>query len=314
LDWIEITVHTSQEAAEAVSYQLQELGADGVAIEDPEVLHRAWDYRYGEIVELCPDDYPKEGVRIKAYLSELELKDVEAFVKQVEQALHRLREMGLDPAPGTVTTSKVSEEAWANEWKKYYQTVRISEKITIKPTWEEYEPASEEEKVVELDPGMAFGTGTHPTTVLSIRLLEKYLRPGQRVIDVGCGSGILSIVAGKLGASQVLALDLDPLAVEKTRENVALNGLTDTVSSKEGDLLKGVAQTAEVVVANILAEIIVKLVHDLSRVLMPSGVFIASGIIEEKAGMVQDALKGAGLKMMETIHQEGWVAIAAKKW
>jgi ribosomal protein L11 methyltransferase len=314
LNWIEICVHTSQEATEAVSYILQDLGGDGVSIEDPEVLHREWDNWYGEIIELSPDDYPQEGVRVKAYLSSLVCPDAGAFVAQVKQRLEDLRSAGFDVGPAAVTTQEVNESAWADEWKKYYKPIRVTDRIVIKPHWETHEPASADERVIELDPGMAFGTGTHPTTILSIRLLEKYLQPQQRVIDVGCGSGVLSIVAGKLGAGPVLALDLDPVAVEKAQENIAINGLSAQVTAKEGDLLKGVADTAEVVVANILAEIILKFVHDLPRVLVPGGVFIASGIIEEKRELVEEALTMMGLEVMETIHQDGWVAIAAKKW
>lgn len=310
---MEIVIHTNQEAVEAVSFLLQELGADGVAIEDPEVLHRAWENRYGEIIELSPDDYPKEGVRIKAYLSELEIEDPEALLQKVREGLEHLKHSGLNISPGTVTHRMVNENDWADEWKKYYKVSKISDRITIKPTWEEYDP-SPGEKVIELDPGMAFGTGTHPTTALCIHLLEQALTPGDRVIDVGCGSGVLSIVAGKLGAEHVLALDLDPLAVEKTRENVETNHLSGVIEAREGDLLKGVGQTADLVVANILAEIIVLLVHDLPRVLKPGGAFIASGIIEEKAKWVEASLLDAGLEVLETKHQDGWVAILAKKW
>ncbi|MBH8602934.1 50S ribosomal protein L11 methyltransferase [Thermoactinomyces sp. CICC 10522] len=313
MDWMEIVIHTNQEAVEAVSFLLQELGADGVAIEDPEVLHRAWENRYGEIIELSPDDYPEEGVRIKAYLSELEIEDPEALLQKVREGLEHLKHSGLNISPGTVTHRMVNENDWADEWKKYYKVSKISDRITIKPTWEEYDP-SPGEKVIELDPGMAFGTGTHPTTALCIHLLEQALTPGDRVIDVGCGSGVLSIVAGKLGAEYVLALDLDPLAVEKTRENVETNHLSGVIEAREGDLLKGVGQTADLVVANILAEIIVLLVHDLPRVLKPGGAFIASGIIEEKAKWVEASLLDAGLEVLETKHQDGWVAILAKKW
>jgi ribosomal protein L11 methyltransferase len=208
----------------------------------------------------------------------------------------------------------VSEESWANEWKKYYRTVRVSERLTVKPVWEEYRPSSPDEQVIELDPGMAFGTGTHPTTMLCLKMIEKYVRPGMDVVDVGCGSGVLSVAAAKLGAARVLALDLDPLAVEKSGENIRLNGLEDRIEARQGDLLKGVCRTSDLIVANILAEIILKLVYDLPRVLMPGGVFIASGIIAEKAEVVDRALRENGLVVLETVHQDGWVAIAAKKW
>lgn len=314
MKWIEVSVHTSQEAVEAVSYLLQELGADGVAIEDPEVLKRQWENKYGEIIALSEEDYPADGVVIKAYLSELELKDVDTFLAQVKNGVEQLKEAGLDPGPGTVQADTVDEEAWANEWKNYYKPIRISDQITIKPIWEEYTPQSKQEKIIQLDPGMAFGTGTHPTTVLSIRLLEKYLLPEMRVVDVGCGSGILSIVAAKLGAKKVLALDLDPVAVKNAKENVQQNHVQDVVHVQEGDLLKGVSSTAECIVANILAEIIISFTYELQRVLVPGGIFIASGIIAEKAGSVITALQEIGLEILETIHQDGWVAIAVKKW
>jgi ribosomal protein L11 methyltransferase len=299
---------------EAVCHQLQELGADGVSIEDSEVLSRVWEDRYGEILELKAEDYPAEGVIVKAYWSEHEQKNADELEAEVRARVKKLREFGLDPAPATVEARFVSEESWANEWKRYYKTVHATNRITVKPLWEEYEPRSEDERVIELDPGMAFGTGTHPTTLLSIRLLEKYLQPGARVIDVGCGSGILSIVAAKLEARNVLALDLDPLAVEKARENVALNGEETRIRVEGGDLLKGVSETADLVVANILAEIILRFTHDLPRVLVPGGIFIASGIIEEKAEQVKESLRRFGLEALETIHLDGWVAIAAKKW
>lgn len=309
-----MNVHTSHEAVEAVSHLLQELGADGVAIEDPEVLGRKWETSYGEIIELSKDDYPEQGVRIKAYLSELELKDQEALVERLRAGMQQLKEYGIDPEPAVVETKWVNEESWANEWKNYYKPVRVTERLTVKPTWEEYTPESDQEKIIELDPGMAFGTGTHPTTRLSMRLMEKYLAPGMRVIDVGCGSGILSIAAAKLGAKKVLAVDLDPLAVASTENNVKQNGVEKVVTAREGDLLKEVAETAECVVANILAEIILLFTHELPRVLTPGGIFIASGIIEEKADQVTSALEQFGLEVLESINEERWVAIAAKKW
>ncbi|MBA4493131.1 50S ribosomal protein L11 methyltransferase [Paenactinomyces guangxiensis] len=314
MNWVELSVHTSREAVEAVSNLLQELGADGVAIEDPEVLERQWETSYGEVIELSKADYPEQGVKIKAYLPEFELTDVDTLLKQVRSRVQQLNEFGIHPGPATVEAKTVNEESWASEWKNYYKPVRVSERLTVKPIWEEYVPESDWEKVIELDPGMAFGTGTHPTTVLSMRLLEKYLTPGMRVIDVGSGSGILSITAAKLGAESVLALDLDPLAVKNTEKNVKLNNMQGVVTAREGDLLRGVSDTAECVVANILAEIILLFVFELPRVLVPGGIFIASGIIEEKADQVIQSLQEFGLEVLETIHHEGWVAIAAKKW
>ncbi|MBA4600768.1 50S ribosomal protein L11 methyltransferase [Thermoactinomyces mirandus] len=314
MNWLEISVHTGREALEAVSQFLQDLGAGGVAIEDSEVLHRTFADHFGEIVELSPEDYPEEGVIVKAYLSDLKRLDGSGLIRQVEMKLKSLEQIGLDVRPARVEVRTVSESSWENEWKKYYKPVQVSGQITIKPVWENYEARGSGEKIIQMDPGMAFGTGTHPTTRLSIQLLEKYMPSQASVIDVGCGSGILSIVAGKLGAGKILALDKDPLAVEKAGENIRLNPLDSQIVVKEGDLLKGVSETADVVVANILAEIIAKMVYDLPRVLVPGGIFIGSGIVREKAEIVEKALVSCGLKVLEAKQQEGWVAIAAKKW
>ncbi|TCS94772.1 50S ribosomal protein L11 methyltransferase [Hazenella coriacea] len=314
MNWIEVSVHTSHEALEAISALLQELGADGVAIEDAEVLKRTWENKYGEIIALSKDDYPEEGVIVKAYLSELEISDVEALVKQIQAGFDQLKELGLNLGASLITTQQVDEESWAHEWKNYYKPVQITERLSVKPVWEEYSPNSATEQVIELDPGMAFGTGTHPTTVLSLKLLDQYLSPSSQVIDVGCGSGILSIAAAKLGAKEVLALDLDPVAVQNAKQNMKQNRVEAIVKVEEGDLLKGVSHTADLVVANILADIILRFTFELPRVLVPGGIFIASGIIEEKEQEIVDSLTKNGLEVLEIVHQEGWVAIAAKKW
>lgn len=312
MNWTEVSIHTSREAVEAVSNFLQELGAGGVAIEDPEVLLRDWSNPYGELIALKQEDYPKEGVRIKAYFPET--VKISPVVEQLKEHLKRLPEFGLDPGKATIETAVVDEENWANEWKKYYKPLQVTSRLTIKPVWEEYAPKSSDEIIVELEPGMAFGTGTHPTTMLSLKLLEKYLVPGQKVIDVGCGSGILSIAAGKMGAGKVLAFDLDPVAVHSAEYNVKLNRLEHLIYVREGDLLKSVSERADLVISNILAEIIVRLIPDLPRVLVPGGMFLASGIVEEKIEEILQSLKINGLSVLETIHQDGWVAICAKKW
>ncbi len=157
---------------------------------------------------------------------------------------------------GNMTVNEVNEEDWATAWKKYYHPVQISDTFTIVPTWEEYTPASPDEKIIELDPGMAFGTGTHPTTTMCIRALEKTVQPGDTVIDVGTGSGVLSIAAAKLGASSVQAYDLDPVAVESAEMNVRLNKTDDIVSVGQNSLLEGIEGPVDLIVANLLAEII----------------------------------------------------------
>lgn len=310
-NWLEISVHTSSEAVEAVTNKMLELGLNGVAIEDSEVLTRDWESPYGEIISLSEDDYPAEGAIVKGYLpgncnhSEL--------VQQIKKLVDNLKGYGLDPGPGRVMLRNVTEESWAHAWKKFYKPIRVTEKLTVKPRWEEYTPQTTGEIVIELDPGMAFGTGTHPTTLQCLRLLEKWLQPGMHIIDVGCGSGILSIAAAKMGAKTVLAIDLDEIAVKSAKENVLLSGHEHQIQVLQGDLLQFQEKPAHLIVANLLAEIILRLVEDLPSALQPGGIFIGAGIVANKADLVEKALSEVGLKIMERIHDEDWVAIVAKK-
>ncbi|HJV44606.1 MAG TPA: 50S ribosomal protein L11 methyltransferase [Bacillota bacterium] len=311
MKWSEISIHTSQEAVEAVSNILHEAGASGVVIEDPEMLMRDWDVTYGEVYQLSPDDYPSEGVIVKAYLP------VNSYlgetVEEIKQAVNNLVVYDIPIGPGEISLAEVHEEEWATAWKKYYKPVQISDNITITPTWEEYEPKNDHEIVIELDPGMAFGTGTHPTTVLCIRALEKYVKPGDQIIDVGCGSGVLSITAALLGAQSVLALDLDELAVKSTSLNSKLNKVSGKITSKQNNLLEGISQHADLIVSNILAEIIVRFVDEAYALLPDGGYFITSGIISQKETDVKEALKSVGFSIVETKSLEDWVSIIAMK-
>ncbi|SMO50491.1 50S ribosomal protein L11 methyltransferase [Melghirimyces algeriensis] len=307
---MEVRIHTSKEAEEAVSHLFLEAGAEGTAVMDSSVLTRVWDTPFGELIELSREDYPDEGIWISGYFPEEVFRD--ALVGKLEKQVKDLDRFGLDPGPAQVMVDRISQESWDQAWKAYYKPIRISTRLTVKPQWEAYQPSSEEEVVIELDPGMAFGTGSHPTTRLSLKLIEKHLRIGQRVMDIGCGSGILSIASAKLGASDVLALDLDELAVEKTKQNVRLNHLQDQIRVRQGDLLQGVNEKVDLVVSNILAEIIVKFVPDLPKVIKKGSMFIGSGIISAKKEEVVAAIQGAGLEIVETIHEQDWVAIAAR--
>jgi ribosomal protein L11 methyltransferase len=312
MKWSEISIHTTSEAMEAVTNLFYEMGANGVVIEDPEVLYREWDTPFGEIYQLSPDDFPTEGVFVKAYLP-VDSANLGDLLEELKEQLNQLSEYGLDVGKGTIAVNDVHEDEWAHAWKKYYKPVNVSERITIKPVWEEYEPKKTDEIIIEMDPGMAFGTGTHPTTVLCLRALEKYLQPGDRVYDVGTGTAILSIAAVKLGASHVLAMDLDEVAVRSAQANTELNHVNQHITVRQNDLLNGVEEQVEVVVANILAEIIVRFTDDVYRVLKPDGVFIASGIISAKEADVKDALAKSGLDVVETVTMDDWVAIVAKK-
>ena len=221
MKWSEISIHTTNEAIEPISHILHEAGASGVVIEDPFELTKEREDQFGEIYQLNPDDYPEEGVIVKAYLP------VNSFlgetVDAIKESINNLIIYNIDIGLNKVTISEVNEEEWATAWKKYYNPVKISEKFTIVPTWEEYTPVSSDELIIELDPGMAFGTGTHPTTVMCIQAIERTVKPGDRVIDVGTGSGVLSIAAAMLGAEDVRAFDLDEVAVTQARLNIKLN-------------------------------------------------------------------------------------------
>jgi ribosomal protein L11 methyltransferase len=312
MNWTEICIHTTAESVDAVSNILHEIGANGVVIEDPEVLHREWDTPFGEIYQLSPDDFPAEGVFVKAYLP-VDSSALGDTLETIRERLAELESFGLDVGKGTISVNDVHEDEWAHAWKKYYKPVAVSDRITIKPVWEAYAPKRDDEIVIEMDPGMAFGTGTHPTTILCLRALEKYLQPGDTVYDVGTGTAILSVAAVKLGASQVLAMDLDEVAVRSAQANVELNQVHEKVSVIQNDLLNGIAGPANVVVANILAEIILRFTDDVHRVLTPGGLFIASGIIRAREADVVAALDKSRLEVIETVSIDDWVAIVAKK-
>jgi len=309
--WSEISIHTTQEAVEAISNILHEAGAGGVVIEDPYELTKERKSSFGEIYQLNPDDYPEEGVIIKAYLP------VNSFlgetVNEIKQAINSLMLYNIDLGKNSITISEVNEEEWATAWKKYYNPVKISEKFTIVPTWETYERVSSDELIIELDPGMAFGTGTHPTTVMCIQSLEKCVEQGDLVIDVGTGSGILSIAAAMLGAKSVKALDLDPVAVDSAKLNVKLNKMQHVVSVSQNNLLDNIKEPVDVIVANILAEIILRFIDDAYHLLEKDGFFITSGIIQAKKQEVKDALLRVGFIIEETLVMEDWVAFIARK-
>lgn len=311
MKWSEISIHTTNEAIEPISNILHEAGASGVVIEDPFDLIKEREDQFGEIYQLNPDDYPEEGVIIKAYLP------VNSFlgetVEGIKEAINNLILYNIDIGLNKVTISEVNEEEWATAWKKYYHPVKISDKFTIVPTWEEYEPQTDEELIIELDPGMAFGTGTHPTTIMCIQALERFVKKGDVVIDVGTGSGVLSIAAALLKAKKVISLDLDDVAVTAARINIKLNKVQDVVTVSQNNLLDGVDQQADVIVANILAEVIVRFTDDAYERLKSGGFFITSGIIKQKRNEVEEALKSSGFTIEETLTMEDWVAIIAKK-
>ncbi|WDM24440.1 50S ribosomal protein L11 methyltransferase [Paenibacillus polymyxa] len=318
--WNEITIHTTEEAIEMISNFLHEAGAGGVSIEESGSLNKPRDTSYGQWYDRPLNDIPEGQAIIKGYFAEE--VDMDRIRSQIEPRVEELRTFDIDPGEVQYELKTVDEDDWANAWKQYFKPLRVSDRLTIKPTWEDYEPASEEEKIIELDPGMAFGTGTHPTTSLCLRTLESVIKGGEEVIDVGTGSGILAIGAVKVGAKHVLALDLDPVAVSSARENTRLNGLEERITIKESDLLSvlnasdptlGIQLPVKLVVANILAEIILLFIDDVYKALEPGGIYIASGIWKNKEEVVETALKAAGFEIAEISRDEDWLAFVARK-
>jgi ribosomal protein L11 methyltransferase len=311
LKWSEISIHTTNEAVEPISNILHEAGASGVVIEDPLELVKEREDQFGEIYQLNPQDYPEEGVIVKAYLS------VNSFlgetVDEIKEAVNNLILFNIDIGKNSVSVSEVNEEEWATAWKKYYHPVKISERFTVVPTWEEYTPVSSDELIIELDPGMAFGTGTHPTTVMSIQGLERFVKSDDVVIDVGTGSGVLSIASAMLGAKKVTALDLDEVAVESAKMNIKLNKVHPVVDVFQNNLLEGIQEKADVIVANILAEVIVRFTDAAAQCLKPGGYFITAGIIQQKKDEVKQSIESAGFQIEETVQMEDWVSFIAKR-
>ncbi|EPD54381.1 50S ribosomal protein L11 methyltransferase [Paenisporosarcina sp. FSL H8-0542] len=311
MKWSELSIHTTHEAVEAVSNILHEAGASGVVIEDSEEFAREREDRFGEIYALNPNDFPTEGVILKAYLP------VTSFlgetVEEVKLAINNLINYDINVGDNIVKISEVNEEEWATAWKKYYHPVKISERFTIVPTWETYEPVATDELIIELDPGMAFGTGTHPTTVMCLQALEKTVKPGDYVTDIGTGSGVLAIGAALLGAKHVHALDLDEVAVRSAKINVKLNKVQNTTDVVHGNLLDTVKEPSDVVVANILAEIIMSFTQDAFKVVKEGGMYITSGIIGAKKDDVKQSLEAAGFEIEEVMMMEDWVTIISKK-
>lgn len=309
MKWAEISIQTTHEATEAVANLFHDLGSSGVVIEDPELVNS---YRRSGSWDYCdiPEELNTEIVTVKAYLpvdDELEEK-----MRLFEQAFHELLQHGLEKGQGMLKWREVKEEDWASSWKEYFHPVKVGERIVIKPSWEEYIPG-DNDLVIELDPGMAFGTGTHHTTAMCCRVLEEVIKTGQMVFDIGTGSGILAVAAAKLGAESIQAVDLDAVAVRVAKENVEINRVEKQVKVSQGDLLTGIIGQADVIIANIIADIVIKLLKDIPGRLKDDGVFIASGIITERLSDVTAALLEHNLLLDRVIEEGGWVAMVIRK-
>ena len=309
-NWIEITIHTTNEASEIVESILLDYGSTGVAIEDPTTLEENLHDDFGTIVELSPTDYPEVGVIVKGYINELNFDD-ETFNRFKDE----LEQLGKNINIGEffkIETTTIQDSDWEDSWKDYFDILNIGEKFVIVPTWREYD--NEEDKyVINIDPGMAFGTGGHETTSLCIKNLEKYVKPHDNVIDVGCGSGILSIAASYLTDGSLKAVDLDKLAVDVSRENFALNNLENRIEVVEASLLTKETKKYDVIVANILAHIIELMLEDAYKLLEDGGYFITSGIIKDKKDELLEKMLEQGFKLVEETSDNEWYSFVVTK-
>lgn len=309
MQWIEVNVAVTHEAVEAVADMLTSIGSKGVAIEDPQLIN---ELRNSGTWELCdiPEQENTEVVTVSAYYADDE--KLEKRLAEIDEQLALIEERIGKYRFGNTRFRKVSEQDWANEWKQYFHVTHVGKSLVIKPSWEKYAPKAGEH-VIEIDPGMAFGTGTHHTTNMMMERLEKVITPDSTVFDVGTGSGILAIAAAMLGAKSVKAVDIDAVAVRVAKENVADNGLSEQIEVREGDLLHGTEGKADVIIANIIADIVIMLLQDIPQKLNDDGVLLASGIIEERMPDVEAAAQAQGLYVDAVDHRGGWVVMQMKK-
>lgn len=321
MNYIETKIYTGRDGMEHLLNLLSAMGREDVVIEDPADVAELMDKKNSYDWDYVDNDVMEQAGREPAVILYLEdSAEGEAQLEELRQAVAGLKEqlesgsLGAGKAFGRmeVEARPVRDEDWKDNWKEYFKPAKITERIVVKPTWEEYEKQSEDELIIQIDPGMAFGTGTHETTTLCIRLMEKYLQEGDAVLDVGCGSGILSIAAGLLGMKNILGVDIDPIAVQVSQENVQLNGLSQLVNIQYGDLTKGIDYKADLVVANLMADLVMMLSEDVAKHLKGKGLFISSGILVEKQAQVAEAIGRNGFEVIEVLEQGDWCAIAAR--
>ena len=309
MKWCEISIQTSHEAVELIAEIFRDLGASGVVIEDPELVNDyitsgKWDYTDIPIAK------ETEVVVEKAYLPVN--GELEGRIQTLQQEIKALESRGVNTAPAVLTTAELQDEDWSDTWKQYFHTEKPGERVVIKPTWEEYEP-KDDEVVIELDPGAAFGTGTHATTSMCIRQLEKLVKPGMTVFDVGTGSGILSIISAKLGAKNIQAVDYDDSVLKIVEENLEQNNVQDIISVAQSDLMQNVHGKAELIIANIIADIIIRLFDQLDEHLEQGGTLLTSGIIEDRIEDVLAAAEKHGYGVVERLENKGWACITFKR-
>ena len=316
MKWIKFRLKTTTEAEDIVSSMLIDLGIQGVEIEDKVPLTQS--DKEQMFVDILPEIEADDGVAYLSFYLEPE-DDKEKILSEIRQELQEMSSY-LNVGECRIEESETEDVDWVNNWKQYFHQFYVDD-ILIIPSWENAKPEDSDKMVIHIDPGTAFGTGMHETTQLCIRQIRKYVTEGTRILDVGCGSGILGMLALKFGAAYSVGTDLDPCAIEATYENMEVNGISkDRYEVMIGNIIddKEVQDKVgygcyDIVAANILADVLVQLTPVIVKQLKPGGIYITSGIIDDKEQTVVDAVKAAGLEVLDVTYQGEWVCVTARK-
>ena len=309
--WLEITLTTTHEASELMTDTLLALGAEGVYTEDPYEFDQLTDDGFGIIKPDREELYDSSDVTVKAYIDSglYKIDQLETLIKSEIQQLQST--FSMDFGPLNISITMADESGW-DDWKTQYPPIPMTDNLTIIPDWSDYTPR-EGEHIIRIEPGLAFGTGDHPTTRLAIQAMSQHLTPKSTVFDVGTGSGIIALSAGVLGAQSVTAFDLDETATTNARNHVVMNQLESVVAVQTNNLLEGVTETVSLIVANIITPILLRLLDDAYRCLEPKGVFIMSGIQEGEEQELITAARTIGFVNISTTSETGWVCIICHK-
>ena len=346
MKWKKLTVKTVTDAEDIIISELYDLGLEGAMIEDHVPL-TAWE-KEQMFVDILPDGPEDDGIAYLSFFVEVpsddeekgiatqnglsddmdnsyfivsngQAPDMDALVEAVRNKLSEIREY-MDIGEGSITISETEDKDWLNNWKEFFHQFYIDD-LLVTPSWEEIKPEDQDKKILHIDPGTAFGTGMHETTQLCIRQLKKYITPETVLLDVGTGSGIIAIVSLMYGIKEAVGTDLDPCAVEAVRENMEVNGVNaDQFEMMIGNIISDPEiqdrvgyEKYDIVVANILAEVLLPLTPVVKKCLKPGGIYITSGIIAEKEQLVVDAVKAAGMEVLEVTRQNEWVSVTARR-
>ena len=316
MKWKKFTLTTTTEAVDYLGSMFDDIGIQGMEVEDNIPLTEA--ETKGMFIDILPELPPDEGVaKVSFYLDDND--DVERILREVQEGIEEYRQF-VDMGAGTIEASETEDKDWINNWKQYFKPFTV-DNILIKPTWEPIPEEHKDKMLIQIDPGTAFGTGMHETTQLCVRAMKKYTKEGMEILDVGCGSGILGMLGLKFGAAHSVGTDLDPCAITATHENMEVNGISkdqyevmigNIIDDKEIQDRVGY-EKYDIVAANILAEVLVPLTPVIVDQMKTGSVYITSGIIAEKEETVVNAVKAAGLEVLEVNHQGEWVSVVARK-